>query len=86
VPTPTATATPTPTLSQSPTPTPPCVGDCNNSGDVTIDEILTLVNIALGNRPVSDCLAGDANGDHQITVDEILGAVNSALNGCVQNL
>jgi hypothetical protein len=49
---------------------------------VTIDEILTLVNIALGNRPVADCPTGDANGDHQITVDEILRAVNNALNGC----
>ena len=41
-----------------------------------------VVNIALGNRPVSDCLPGDANGDHQITVDEILRGVNDALNGC----
>lgn len=81
----TPTATPTPTWTRSPSATAtavPCTGDCDNSGEVTIDEILTLVNIALGNRPVSDCLPGDANGDHQITVDEILRAVNNALNGC----
>jgi hypothetical protein len=62
-----------------------CVGDCNGNGQVTVDEILTMVNIALGNADVSACGAGDANEDGQITVDEILTAVNNALNGCVQN-
>jgi len=59
-----------------------CVGDCNGNGQVTVDEILTLVNIALGKAQLSDCGAGDANNDGQITVDEILTAVNNALNGC----
>ena len=63
-------------------PTPICTGDCNTDGQVTIDEILTMVNIALGNAPVSTCDAGDANHDGEITVDEILTAVNNALNGC----
>jgi hypothetical protein len=49
---------------------------------VTIDELLTLVNIALGNAPASDCTLGDDNHDGHITVDEILTAVNNALNGC----
>jgi hypothetical protein len=76
--------TPTPT-GPVPTPTvgpPVCVGDCNDDGDVTVDEILTMVNIALGNALVDDCPAADANGDGQVTVDEILTAVNYALNGC----
>jgi len=59
-----------------------CVGDCNDDGTVTVDEILTMVNIALGNAPVTTCEAGDANHDGQITVDEILTAVNDTLNGC----
>jgi hypothetical protein len=59
-----------------------CVGDCNNSNDVTVDELLTMVNIALGNADVSTCLNGDANHDSMITIDEILTAVNNALNGC----
>jgi hypothetical protein len=59
-----------------------CPGDCDASGDVTVDEVLTMVNIALGNANVSTCLAGDANHDGQISVDEILTAVNNALNGC----
>ncbi|HEX7406569.1 MAG TPA: hypothetical protein VF515_02850, partial [Candidatus Binatia bacterium] len=59
-----------------------CIGNCNYSSGVTVDEILTMVNIALGNASISSCYAGDANGDLQITVDEILRAVNNALNGC----
>jgi hypothetical protein len=90
---PTATATETPVSTSSPTGTPtaaavptptvaPCVGDCNGDGTVTVNEILTMVNIALGNAPVTACEAGDANHDGRITVDEILMAVNNALNGC----
>jgi streptogramin lyase len=64
-------------------PTPPaCVGDCNGDQSVTVDELLRMVNIALGNAPLSACEPGDGNGDGQITVDEILVAVNNALNGC----
>ena len=77
----TATLTPSDTAISTPTPC-SCVGDCNCNGGVTVDEILTMVNIALGNTPVTMCEAGDANHDLQITVDEILTAVNNALNGC----
>jgi len=59
-----------------------CVGDCNGDGSVTVDEIVTMVNIALGEANVSTCLAGDPSGDGSITVDEILQAVNNALIGC----
>jgi hypothetical protein len=60
-----------------------CVGDCNSDSQVTVDEILTMVNIALGTIPLTPaCPAGDANNDGQITVDEILTAVNNALSGC----
>ncbi|HXQ24070.1 MAG TPA: hypothetical protein VN812_20480 [Candidatus Acidoferrales bacterium] len=53
---------------------------------MTVDEILTMVNIALGNTPVTTCEAGDANHDGQITIDEIFTAVNNALNGCTGGL
>ena len=59
-----------------------CVGDCNDSKDVTVNEIVKLIDIALGNSPASDCAAGDSNHDNQITVDEIIKAVNNALSGC----
>jgi len=59
-----------------------CVGDCDVSGDVVIDDLLVMVNIALGNALIEQCPAGSANGDPDITVDEILIAVGNALNGC----
>ena len=68
--TPTATVTPI-----------PCTGDCNRDREVTINELLTMVNVALDSADVSACLAGDAK-DSAITIDEILSAVNSTLTGC----
>ncbi len=59
-----------------------CVGDCHNDGHVTVDDILTMVNIALGEAEMSECEIGDADKDGEITVDEILMAVNNALIGC----
>jgi len=49
---------------------------------VTIDELLKMVNIALGTLPLSECPAGDGNSDLEITIEEILTAVNNALGGC----
>ncbi len=51
-------------------------------GQVTVNELIEMVNIALGNADVPTCLAGDANGDGEITVNEIVAGVNNALNGC----
>jgi hypothetical protein len=48
---------------------------------VTIDEILVMVNIALGNSDLQ-CPAADCNGDGEVTIDEIIKAVNNAFNGC----
>ena len=41
-----------------------------------------MVNIALGNAPLSTCIAGDADGSGDITINELIAAVNHALNGC----
>jgi hypothetical protein len=59
-----------------------CPGDCGGDGQVTVDEILTMVNIALGSANMTMCTVGDATHDGHITVDEILTAVNNALQGC----
>lgn len=59
-----------------------CVGDCNGSGDVTVDEIVRGVSIGLGIADVGGCTAMDRNGDRQVTVDEIIAAVANALGGC----
>lgn len=59
-----------------------CPGDCNRDQEVTVDEIVRMVNVALGNAEVAQCQAGDANSDGEITIDEIVRAVNAALSGC----
>ena len=82
--TPTATsasATPTPSAKRTQAP-PACIGDCNGDGEVSIDELITVVNIGLGTTPFVECPAGDGDGDGDITIDEILRAVNAALHGC----
>lgn len=61
---------------------PTCVGDCGNDGEVTVDELIVGVNIALGETPVDACPAFDSDGSGDVTVDEILTAVNNALDGC----
>jgi hypothetical protein len=59
-----------------------CAGDCEGSGAVTINELVTLVNVALDSTPVAACAAGDVNADGSISIDEIVVAVSHALNGC----
>jgi hypothetical protein len=59
-----------------------CPGDCNGDGQVTVNELITMVNIALGNADTSTCTAGDVNSDGSITINELIAAVNNALNGC----
>ena len=63
-------------------PRPACVGDCSNDGTVSIDELVTGVNIALGNAPVASCPAFDGQGDDTVTITDLVTAVNNALNGC----
>lgn len=60
----------------------PCLGDCDGSGSVTVDEVVTMLNIALGQASVDACTAGDGDGSGTITVDEIVTALNNALEGC----
>ena len=59
-----------------------CLGDCDGGNSVTVDEIITGVNIGLGTAAIDGCLAFDSNADGLVTVDEIVTAVNNALSGC----
>jgi photosystem II stability/assembly factor-like uncharacterized protein len=59
-----------------------CAGDCGRDGSVSVDDLIALVNIALGSTSIVQCGSGDANGDGAITIDEIIAAVNRALQGC----
>lgn len=86
--TPTATPTefglPSPTATATEVFVSMCTGDCDRSDDVTVDEIVRGVNIALGSQAVSECEAFDRNLDQMVTVDEIVEAIQRALNGCIQ--
>lgn len=59
-----------------------CQGDCDGSGDVSVDELIRGVNIALGNDPANWCLAFDADLSHSVTMGELISAVDAALRGC----
>jgi hypothetical protein len=81
-----ACGTMTPTVTNPPsTPTPrsapSCIGDCDDSGGVTVNELIILVNIALGNDPASTCPHGVPSGA-EINIALIMQAVDDALNGC----
>lgn len=57
----------------------PPVGDCNENVDVTINELLRGVGVALQYTALHFCDAADANRDRQVTVDEVVLGVGSAL-------
>ncbi len=58
-----------------------CVGDCGGDGAVTVDEVLTLVNIALDLLPQASCASGVPAGT-EVDISTVLRAVASALGGC----
>jgi len=68
----------------TPTAAPTCAGDCDGNGQVTVDELVRGVTMALGLATADDCRNLDRNGDSQITIDELMKAVNTALYGCVR--
>jgi len=70
------TPTPTPTL-----PTNTCNGDCDGDGAVTVNEIIVLVNIALGTATEAACPNFSGCGD-LLDVTCIIRIIGFALNGC----
>jgi hypothetical protein len=61
---------------------PPCVGDCDGNEQVTVDELVMVVNVALGSSSLARCTPCDADADERVSIREIVGAVDCALNGC----
>jgi hypothetical protein len=59
-----------------------CVGDCDGSDAVSVDEIITMVTIALGRAGMSACASGDTDASGNIEVNEIVTALRSSLHGC----
>lgn len=58
---------------------PVLTGDCNRNGQVSIDELVRGVNIALDTTPVSECQPFDRVADGRVTVDELVRGVRNAL-------
>lgn len=59
-----------------------CPGDCDNDGEVTIEELVWGVNIALGQARAALCPAADLDGNEAVTVEELVRGVRVALEGC----
>jgi len=84
---PTVTPTPIPnTPTSTPTTTPTrrlvCVGDCNEDGFVTVDELVLVANIGLGRAPLAMCPAADGNRGGTIDINEVVTAVSNSINDC----
>jgi len=82
----TQTATEVPTASHTPAPS-LCVGDCDGGGTVTVDELVVMVNIALGDAPISACPGDDQwcnRGDPTVgmVVTCIIEGANNSFEGC----
>ena len=60
----------------------PCVGDCDDNREVSIDELLRGVNIVLGLLPASACPAFDQASGSTVGISDLIVAVINALNGC----
>ena len=59
-----------------------CIGDCDSNKQVTVEELVRGVNIALGSQAVATCPSFDRNSNAAVTIDELIAGVNSALQGC----
>jgi len=60
-----------------------CPGDCGEDGEVTVNELITCVNIALGESSMDACPAADADGNGAVAINDLIAAVNAALSGCL---
>jgi hypothetical protein len=59
-----------------------CAGDCDGDGQVTVNELIVGIRVALGSASLDECTSIDADGDRNVTIGEIIAAVNVALDGC----
>jgi len=72
---------PSPTPSPTPTPPPLCVGDCSGSHTVSVNDIIAMVDIALGTADPSTCPDGIPT-NVVVGIADIIQATDHALNGC----
>ena len=60
----------------------PCSGDCDGDGQVTVAELISGVNIALGLLPLAECPIFDRDDSGMVEIDEIIRAIGFALHSC----
>lgn len=72
------------TIVRTARPDPParCAGDCDGDLRVTVDEIVSLLAIALGNVEPLTCSTFERAGVRRVAVDDLVTAVANALRGC----
>jgi hypothetical protein len=58
-----------------------CAGDCDGNDRITVDEIVTLVNVALGTTAARSC-PNSVPDSTEIDVTFVVRAVHNALTGC----
>jgi hypothetical protein len=49
---------------------------------VAINELVLMVNVALGQTPLDSCATADRDNSGSVAINEIVVAVNQALAGC----
>lgn len=63
---------------------PSCPGDCDGLGAVSVGNVVTAVNIALGTEPLGACYAADVDTDGNVRVNELVQAAKALLVGCAR--
>lgn len=62
-----------------------CPGDCDGDGRVSIDELVTALDLALHGKSGTvgeRCVAVDADLDCRVSITDLVRAINNALEGC----
>lgn len=62
-----------------------CIGDCDGDGRVTVNELITGVNVELGIAPLDACRSIDCNARYPgilVPIDCMVVAMNNAMDGC----
>lgn len=73
---------PSATATTATTPAAGCVGDCDHSGMVSVNELIIGVGIALDAMPLARCPEFDCRGSGRVDVTCLIAGVNAALGGC----
>lgn len=59
-----------------------CYGDCDGDAAVAVNELVMLLNIALGSAQIGSCPGAECDGALTVDISCLLGAVRNALDGC----